>query len=183
MTLASGTADDGPPTVLRAETRWIPAADGSRVEAESRGFVVTRELQRVQADGAPARRLAIDSAGETFAFTVGEVVEDHVQMVNPKPSFYVAVVVPLAAGLGRVRIRGRHPGERCVQRGASRGLHHQLCPVPTTNAFHRRRHRTETLERGCIALTQNARNMLKKFCRSGLLSRLCAHECHERIRR
>jgi hypothetical protein len=30
---------------------------------------------------------------------VGQVVEDHVQVVNPADRFYVAVVVPLAAGM------------------------------------------------------------------------------------
>ncbi|MCP3957749.1 MAG: alpha-2-macroglobulin [bacterium] len=96
--LASG-GGDGPPTVLRAETRWIPEADGSLVEAESRGFVVSRELQHVQEGDAPPRRLEIDHAGQVFDFTVGDVIEDHVQIVSPSQQFYVAVVVPLAAGM------------------------------------------------------------------------------------
>ena len=94
-----GTAADARMTVLRATTRWIPAEDGGQVEAESNGFVVTRELQHVLAGGAPPRRLPIDGAGQIFDFTVGDVVEDHVQVVNPEDRHYVAVVVPLAAGM------------------------------------------------------------------------------------
>jgi uncharacterized protein YfaS (alpha-2-macroglobulin family) len=90
-------ADDGPATVVRAETRWVPKADGSTVAAEARGFVVTRELQLVVA-GAPPRRLPVEPAEQTFTFTVGDVIEDHVQVVNPADRHYVAVVVPMAAG-------------------------------------------------------------------------------------
>lgn len=95
----AGPASDTPqPTVLRAVTRWIPAADGSTVEAESMGFVVHRELQRI-VDGAPSERLGIDAPGRTFPFHVGDVIEDHVQVVNPSDRHYVAITVPLAAGM------------------------------------------------------------------------------------
>jgi len=90
---------DGPPMVVRAETSWIPAADGSTVVAESAGFVVGRELLLVLPGDAPARRLPVDQAALSFALTVGDVVEDHVQVVNPADRNYVAVVVPLAAGM------------------------------------------------------------------------------------
>lgn len=47
----------------------------------------------------PAEKLPLTEPGQTLAFSVGTVVEDHVQVVNPKNRNYVAVVVPLAAGL------------------------------------------------------------------------------------
>jgi uncharacterized protein YfaS (alpha-2-macroglobulin family) len=61
--------------------------------------VVTRELLRVQAAGAPPVREALAEAGRTIELAVGDVLEDHVQVVNPKDRNFVAVVVPLAAGV------------------------------------------------------------------------------------
>jgi uncharacterized protein YfaS (alpha-2-macroglobulin family) len=91
--------DAGGKVVARVETSYVPAADGSQTKARSAGFVVTRELQRVHADGSPPERLGLDQAGTTQSFRVGDVVEDHVRVVNPKDRHYVAVVVPLAAGM------------------------------------------------------------------------------------
>ncbi len=87
------------PVVVRAETSYLPAADGSQETAAANGFVVTRELLRVQAGGAPPVREALAEAGRTIELEVGDVLEDHVQVVNPKDRNFVAVVVPLAAGV------------------------------------------------------------------------------------
>lgn len=52
---------------------------------------------------APADRLQervpLDKAGSRVAFGVGEVVEEHVRVINPTDRHYVAVSVPLAAGM------------------------------------------------------------------------------------
>jgi uncharacterized protein YfaS (alpha-2-macroglobulin family) len=85
--------------VIRAETSYLPAADGSQEAASASGFVVTRELLRVQAAGAPPVREALAEAGRTIELAVGDVLEDHVQVVNPKDRNFVAIVVPLAAGV------------------------------------------------------------------------------------
>jgi uncharacterized protein YfaS (alpha-2-macroglobulin family) len=85
--------------VARIETSYVPAADGSQVESRSSGFVVTRELLRVRGENEPPTRIALGAPAITLDFTVGDVVEDHVQVVNPKERHYVAVVVPLAAGM------------------------------------------------------------------------------------
>lgn len=85
---------------LRAETSWMPAEPGSQVAAEGRGFVVTREqLEIVTEAGVPPLRTALDQPGLELELSVGDVVEDRVQVVNPADRFYVAVVVPLAAGM------------------------------------------------------------------------------------
>jgi uncharacterized protein YfaS (alpha-2-macroglobulin family) len=90
----------GAGTVLaRVETTYVPEADGSRMAAASTGFVVTREILRINAGGAPADRIPLGEPGTTHTFAVGDVIEDHVQVVNPKARHYVAVVVPLGAGL------------------------------------------------------------------------------------
>jgi hypothetical protein len=92
-------AGGGGPVLVRAETSYVPAAEGSQAAARSNGFVVTRELLRVTGEDTPAEKLALAEPGQELSFAVGQVVEDHVQVVNPKTRNYVAVVVPLAAGL------------------------------------------------------------------------------------
>ncbi|MBN2370838.1 MAG: alpha-2-macroglobulin [Vicinamibacteria bacterium] len=87
------------PIVARVETSYVPAADGSHAESRSNGFVVMRELLRIRGENEPPARIALGAPGETHRFTIGEIVEDHVQVVNPKERHYVAVVVPLAAGM------------------------------------------------------------------------------------
>jgi len=84
--------------IARVETAYVPASDGSQMEAQSNGFVVSREMLRVRASG-PPDRTPLAQAGTKQTFAVGDVVEEHVQIVNPKDRNYVAVVVPLAAGM------------------------------------------------------------------------------------
>ena len=96
LVLDPGGSDN---VVARVETSFVPEADGSQVKAQSSGFVVARELLRIASAGAPPERIALTSAGTTQTFPVGQVVEDHVQVVNPKERHYVAIVVPLAAGM------------------------------------------------------------------------------------
>jgi uncharacterized protein YfaS (alpha-2-macroglobulin family) len=86
------------PLVLAAETRYVPAEDGSRAPSVSNGFVVTRELFRI-VDGAPPERTALGESGIAVPLAIGAVVEDHVQIVNPQERHHVAVTAPLAAGL------------------------------------------------------------------------------------
>jgi uncharacterized protein YfaS (alpha-2-macroglobulin family) len=85
--------------VLRADTEYVPLADGASVAPSAAGFVVTRELLRVRPDGAAPERIALDAAGRTVGFAVGDVIEERVRVVNPSDRHFVAIVVPLAAGV------------------------------------------------------------------------------------
>ncbi len=85
--------------VVRAETTYVPSSDGSHVAAAAGGLVVTREMLRIRNSQEPADRTSLVAAGTTAEFSVGDVIEEHVQIVNPKDRNYVAVVVPLAAGM------------------------------------------------------------------------------------
>ncbi len=87
------------PVVVRAETSYVPAADGSHVVAAAGGFVVIREILRIHNNQEPADRMALKTTETTLEFSVGDVVEEHVQIVNPKDRNYVAVVIPIAAGM------------------------------------------------------------------------------------
>jgi uncharacterized protein YfaS (alpha-2-macroglobulin family) len=86
------------PVIVRVETQYLPAGDGAQVAAQSNGFVVTREMLKIQ-NGAPPDRIALAEPGKTVHFEIGDVVEEHLRVVNPKDRHFVAVVIPLAAGL------------------------------------------------------------------------------------
>lgn len=86
------------PVVVRVETTFVDAAAGSAVEAASQGFVTTRRHLLVRA-GAPTVKRPIAEANQTLELALGDVVEEHVQVVNPEGRHYVAVRVPLAAGM------------------------------------------------------------------------------------
>ena len=73
----------GRPVVARLETSWVPAADGSQVSPQANGFVVSREWLRQRGEDAPPDRIALATAGTTVELAVGDVVEEHVQVVNP----------------------------------------------------------------------------------------------------
>ncbi len=93
------TGADAGPVVLRADTEYVPLADGSTVAPAAQGFTVSRELLRLRADGSPPERIAQDAPGRSVGFAVGEVVEERVRIVNAADRHFVAVVVPLAAGM------------------------------------------------------------------------------------
>jgi len=95
---ASGAAA-ARPVVVRVETSYLPAADGAQVAPAAAGFVVSRELLAVRGGNLPPERLPLAAPGTTVHFTAGDVVEEHVQVVNPKDRHFVAVAVPLAAGM------------------------------------------------------------------------------------
>ncbi len=96
VTLAAGGSGT---VVARVETTFVPSADGSKVAPAAAGFVVTRELLEQRGGDAPPEKVALAEPAASVALAVGDVVEDHVQVVNPSDRFYVAVVVPLAAGM------------------------------------------------------------------------------------
>jgi uncharacterized protein YfaS (alpha-2-macroglobulin family) len=90
---------DTPRIAVRIDTSYLPEADGSHAVSKSQGFVVSRELLRLGKPDEPAVKLPISDPGTVQTFTVGQVVEEHIQVVNPKDRNYVAVVIPLAAGM------------------------------------------------------------------------------------
>ena len=104
---ASGDGRRGP--ALRQRARDGRAADGHRIRPARRrqhggaGGAGLRGLARTAAH--PRRRLPARAQsrwtqpGRTISLAVGEVVEERVRIVNPADRHFVAVVVPLAAGM------------------------------------------------------------------------------------
>jgi uncharacterized protein YfaS (alpha-2-macroglobulin family) len=99
VTVSVDASPDARPLVARVETSYIPAADGSQAAAEGAGFVVAREWQKVRGEDDPLEKVPLGAPGTVLELRVGDVVEEHVQVVSPQERHYVAVVLPLAAGL------------------------------------------------------------------------------------
>ncbi|KIM00344.1 Large extracellular alpha-helical protein [Paramagnetospirillum magnetotacticum MS-1] len=87
------------PLAVWVRTSYLPEADGSAQASAARGFAVDRDVWIVAGDGGLTRRIALDTHSTTIALAVGEVIEDHVTVVNSADRAHIAVVVPLAAGM------------------------------------------------------------------------------------
>ncbi|BAE51770.1 alpha-2-macroglobulin [Paramagnetospirillum magneticum] len=87
------------PLAVWARTSYVPSADGSTQPAAARGFAVDREVWKLAPDGTLGGRMALDAPSATIALAVGEVIEDHVTVVNSADRAHIAVVVPMAAGM------------------------------------------------------------------------------------
>ena len=97
--IAVAAAATGPRTMVRSEISYVPAADGGTVKPVAKGFVVTRELLKIDTGTRPPQRIALDDGGKRVTLAIGDVIEEHVEVVNPADRNYIAVVVPLAAGV------------------------------------------------------------------------------------
>ena len=94
-----GTSSDGPIVAARLESSWLPSTPGAEMTSDRSGFVVERTWLLVHSGSnePPIRRELAEPTIRSVA--VGQVVEEHVRVVNAADRHYVAVVVPLAAGL------------------------------------------------------------------------------------
>ena len=99
VTVTAANAADKQKVTVQSDLTYLPVEDGSHVAPASAGFVVTRRIDRLDPSGAPSAKLLLDQPGKTVALTVGDVVEDSVEIVNPAERHHVAIVVPLAAGI------------------------------------------------------------------------------------
>ncbi|MBK7003151.1 MAG: alpha-2-macroglobulin [Rhodoferax sp.] len=87
------------PLIARVETSYLPQELGSQAPANASGFVVNRELLHQSAGGGTPERQHLAQPGTLVKLHVGDVVEDHVEVVTNANHTHVAVTVPLAAGL------------------------------------------------------------------------------------
>jgi len=87
------------PVAVSVATVYVPDLPGRQAEARANGFVVTREWLKFLSEDEPLERVSMDLPGATLELIAGDVVEDHVRVVNPAERTYVAIAVPLAAGL------------------------------------------------------------------------------------
>jgi uncharacterized protein YfaS (alpha-2-macroglobulin family) len=97
VTAAGATAEH--PVAVESDLTWLPVEDGSQVAPIANGFVVTRESALIDPTGAPPKRTKLDKPGIELKLTVGDVVEDSLEVINPADRYQVAIVIPLAAGM------------------------------------------------------------------------------------
>jgi uncharacterized protein YfaS (alpha-2-macroglobulin family) len=86
------------PLSVQEDLTWLPTPDGSTVAPAANGFVVTSDSDLITPN-APPTRVALGHAGVVLQYKIGDIVEDHTQLVNPEDRAYVAITVPLAAGM------------------------------------------------------------------------------------
>ncbi|MBI5165314.1 MAG: alpha-2-macroglobulin [Magnetospirillum sp.] len=87
------------PLAVWSRTSYLPQADGAQVASAARGFAVDREQWKVPSDGSAPTRMGLEKPATTITLQVGDVVEDHVVVVNQTDRAHVAIVLPLAAGM------------------------------------------------------------------------------------
>ena len=83
----------------RMNVTYLPQAMGDQVAAKNEGFVVTREIIRVSTGSEPNTKEWIEKPGTTITCRLGDITEEHIQVINPDDRNYVAVIAPFAAGL------------------------------------------------------------------------------------
>jgi uncharacterized protein YfaS (alpha-2-macroglobulin family) len=99
LTVTASEANVQDPVSIQDDLTWLPVGDGSQVAPVTHGFVVTQESDLVNLAGGPMTRTRLDHAAMALSYKQGDVIEDHIQVVNPENRNYVAITVPLAAGM------------------------------------------------------------------------------------
>src|SRR5580658_6786808 len=99
VSVTATAATDEHPVTVESDLVWLPLADGSAVVPAAAGLVVTRDSALVDPTGAPAKHVKLDKAGIEIKLTVGDTVEDSLEVVNPVDRYHVAIAIPLAAGM------------------------------------------------------------------------------------
>jgi len=77
---------------------YLPEKLGSAVAAAQHGFVVKRELIYVSKTDAPDKKVMLEEPETVHSLKIGDMVEEHIQVVNPKDRHFIAVSAPFAAG-------------------------------------------------------------------------------------
>lgn len=78
--------------------QYLPAEPGSRATRVADGFAVDRSWLVYVDEESPLMRTPVEQ-GSQLELHVGDVVEEHLRVVNPEDRYYVAITVPFAAGM------------------------------------------------------------------------------------
>lgn len=77
---------------------YLPDAPGYMTAPLSKGFVVDREIITLDKDGKIKERKWLKNLNETVKVSAGDIIEEHIQIINPENRNFVAIVCPIAAG-------------------------------------------------------------------------------------
>ena len=84
------------PITALSDTSYVPVEPGSAAQPVEHGLVVSGQFFRVAAQG-PMQRLEADGGG-AIRLAVGDVIEETAELVNPEDRTHIALRLPLAAG-------------------------------------------------------------------------------------
>ncbi len=77
-------------------SRYMPAKQGALQRTQRSGFVLSREARRVK----DAQKLSwAEEGGEQINLQLGDLIEEHLQLINPEDRHHVVISLPLAAGM------------------------------------------------------------------------------------
>jgi uncharacterized protein YfaS (alpha-2-macroglobulin family) len=93
LTIANGS---NAPLVALVETRFEPAEPGAKAAARSEGFALTRQSWRIK--GAKAAPEKLSGEDGVVKVSIGDVIEETAELVNPEDRTHVAISLPIAAG-------------------------------------------------------------------------------------
>ncbi|MCP4710794.1 MAG: hypothetical protein GY869_19385 [Planctomycetes bacterium] len=82
---------------LKFQQSYLPLDLGDKAEARQHGFVVKRELIHISKTETPDTKVWLDEPGTVHTFKPGDIVEEHIRVVNPGQRYFVAVSAPFAA--------------------------------------------------------------------------------------
>ncbi|QGM46768.1 alpha-2-macroglobulin [Methylocystis heyeri] len=83
------------PLIALIETSYVPQQPGALAEPVSEGFAITRGSWRIKSGAAPEK---LEAQNAAIRASVGDVIEEIAEVVNPQDRTHVAISLPLAAG-------------------------------------------------------------------------------------
>ena len=84
---------------VSVKTAYQPDIQCNEIKSLNNGFVIDKEIIIVSKDGKSDIKKQINNINEQLELKLGDIVEEHIQIVNPTDRYFVAIQVPIAAGL------------------------------------------------------------------------------------
>jgi hypothetical protein len=94
LSIANGS---NAPLIALIETRYEPTEPGAKAQAKSEGFALTRQSWRIKGAKSAPELIAPGEDG-AIKLSVGDVIEETAELVNPEDRTHVAISLPIAAG-------------------------------------------------------------------------------------
>ena len=96
LKFVSGPQDH--PLMLWNRMSYLPKENGDQQHSKNMGFSITRDAKiYTNPNSLPIHSLV--KAGESIDIIIGTIIEEHIMVINPHDSEFVAITLPFAAGL------------------------------------------------------------------------------------
>jgi len=94
LSIANGS---NAPLIALVETRYESEESGAKAQAKSEGFALTRQMWRIKGVKTAPELIVANEEG-LVKLSVGDVIEETAELVNPVDRTHVAISLPIAAG-------------------------------------------------------------------------------------